>query len=33
MTKALYIPGADRTSQWFGGNWAGLIVSDLDKIL
>ena len=33
MTKALYIPGADRTSQWFGGNWAGLIVPDLDKIL
>jgi len=33
VTKALYIPGADRTSQWFGGNWAGLIVPDLDKIL
>ncbi len=33
MSKALYLPGADRTSQWFGGNWDGLVVPDLDKIL
>lgn len=33
MTKALYLPGADRTSQWFGGIWDGVHVPDLDKIL
>jgi hypothetical protein len=33
MTKALWLPGADRTSQFFGGNLEGLVVPDLDKIL
>lgn len=33
MAKALFLPGADRTSQWFGNKYDGTIFGDLDKVL